>query len=85
MMKRALSYAALAASLMAVPTAISAQQTYDTAYDVYYYSINEYHFSNIVGIRRGICDPNGGATSYMESGYQTVHEEWVAVAQCPVD
>jgi len=84
MMKRILSKAALAAIMLATPATIGAQQTYTwPAYDIAYYD-GPYHYSEQVGQSRGYCT-DGDAGSYMEWGYQTLHEVKVKVADCPVE
>jgi hypothetical protein len=84
MMKPILFRAALAA-LLAASASISAEETsYAPAYDIAYYSHSgTYHFSDQVGQSRGGCGPDG-PVSHMEWGYETIFQDSVIVAYCPV-
>lgn len=86
MVKRILSCAALAASLLAAPASTSAEETsYAPAYDIAYYSHSgTYHFSDQVGQSRGGCGSDG-PVSHMEWGDETIFQDSVIVAYCPVN
>lgn len=86
MMKRILSYAALAALTLATAHSAGAQDgrsDWVPTYDYYFYPDFVHHFSDQVGYARGTCNANGGAGIMMVWGDETPFYEQVEVGMCP--